>query len=92
MENNARASNIQYKPSLIPKEPARAVAAAKQPSFKEKVDGKGVLYEASGLGLRLCAPKCTTSFVVECTAAQAAERRKLKVLCSMNIAAASLCW
>lgn len=80
MENNARASNIQYKPSLIPKEPARVAAAPKQASVKDKPEVKCVLYTASGPGLRLCAPKCVTSFVVECTAAQAAERRKLKVL------------
>ena len=88
MENNARASNIQYKPSVIPKEPARAAAAAKQPGLKDKLEAKGVLYEASGPGLRLCAPKCAASFVVECTAAPAAERRKLKVLHSIR----KCCW
>ena len=88
MENNARASNIQYKPSSILKEPARTAVVAKQPGLKDKPEAKGVLYEASGPGLQLCAPKCAASFVVECTAAQAAERRRLKVFHSMN----KYCW
>ncbi|KAL0032084.1 hypothetical protein WJX77_004214 [Trebouxia sp. C0004] len=64
----------QLKPSLIP----RAAAVAKQPSPKEKTEGKGSLYAASGTGLRLCAPKTPASFVVDSTSTQAFERRKLK--------------
>ena len=81
MENNPKASNIQYKPTLISREPTRA----KQPSPKDKPEAKGFLYEASGPGLRLCAPKCATSFVVEAIAAEAGERKKLKVLHIMHI-------
>ena len=75
MENVAKASNLQFKPSLIP----RAAVVAKQPSLKDQSDGKGTHYAASGIGLRLCAPKSPASFVVESTSDQAIERRKLKV-------------
>ncbi|DBA83503.1 TPA: hypothetical protein ACH3X2_006431 [Trebouxia sp. C0005] len=74
MENIAKASNLQLKPSLIP----RAAAVAKQPSPKERSEGKYSLYAASGTGLRLCAPKTPASFVVDSTTTQAVERRKLK--------------
>lgn len=76
MENIAKASNLQLKPSLIP----RAATVAKQPSPKEKSEGKSSLYAASGTGLRLCAPKTLASFVVDSTSTQAVERKKLKVL------------
>ena len=79
MENNAKASNIQYKPALNAREPVRVAATAKQPSPKNKPEAKGFLYEASGPGLRLSAPKCSTSFIVHFAAAHAGERRKLKV-------------
>lgn len=76
MENIAKASNLQLKPSLIP----RAATVAKQPSPKEKSEGKGSLYAASGTGLRLCAPQILASFVVDSTSTQAVERKHLKVL------------
>ena len=82
MENVARASNLQFKPALLPQAPGRAAIAAKQPSPKENSDGKAA-YTASGLGLRLCAPKVPAAFQVECTPSQ--ERTKLKVCFSFCI-------
>ena len=73
MENNARASNIQYRPSSIPREPARKAAAVRQPSPEEKSETKS--FQAAGLGLKISAPKCPASFVVE---SLTAERHKLK--------------
>ena len=87
MENIAKASNLQLKPSLIP----RAAAVAKQPSPKEKSEGKGFLYAASGTGLRLCAPKTPASFVVVCTSTLAVEPRKLKVLSATPYLTVYLC-
>ena len=81
MENNARASNISYKPSLIPREPVRVPLAPRQPSPQDNPEAKSFLFEAAGPGLRLCAPKCPASFLVKCTGAQVLERRKLKVHC-----------
>lgn len=81
MENVAKASNLQFKPSMIPRQPGQTAAAAKQPSPKEQSETKGSLYAASGAGLRLCAPKSATSFLVECTSPHLADRRKLKVCC-----------
>ena len=81
MENVLKASNFSYKPSLIPREVTRVPLAPKQPSPQEKPEAKSFLYEAVGPGLRLCAPKCPACFLVECTAAQVLERRKLKVHC-----------